>query len=242
MTWWLPPEQCYLGKLPSWGYLRQQSFLSTSLSLCLPLSLSLPPLPWSPELCKPTAWETLPPGYPRHLKLTISKTTYILPSSESATLLSPLIHEQESPTIHLLPTLETQSPWLLFLHHSASHQFCLYDDKTASWNQQFLSVPLLTTATMTNPFLSISLTTLTWTSPVHFILLLTTFPCCLTTPRIKTNFWTRLTESFQFSGCCLPDFPSSGSPYKIPKTGQLKQQTSSRSQLKRLESPKSSIR
>ena len=154
----------------------------------------------------------------------------------------PPVHEQESPTIHLLPTLETQSPWLLFLHHSASHQFCLYDDKTASWNQQFLSVPLLTTATMTNPFLSISLTTLTWTSPVHFILLLTTFPCCLTTPRIKTNFWTRLTESFQFSGCCLPDFPSSGSPYKIPKTGQLKQQTSSLSQLKRLESPKSSIR
>lgn len=163
MTWWLPPEQCYLGKLPSWGYLPQQS-----LPLCLPLSLSLPPLPWSPELCKPTAWETLPPGYPRHLKLTISKTTYIFPSSESATLLSPLIHEQESPTIHLLPTLETQSPWLLFLHHSASHQFCLYDDKTASWNQQFLSVPLLTTATMTNPFLSISLTTLTWTSPVPF--------------------------------------------------------------------------
>ena len=80
----------------------------------------------------------------------------------------PPVHEQESPTIHLLPTLETQSPWLLFLHHSASHQFCLYDDKTVSWNQQFLSVPLLTTATMTNPFLSISLTTLTWTSPVPF--------------------------------------------------------------------------
>lgn len=113
MTWWLPPEQCYLGRLPSWGYLPQQSlplYLSLSLPPSLPLSLSLPPLPSSPELCKPTAWETLPPRYPRHLKLTISKTTYILPSSESAPLPSLPVHEQVSPMIHLLPTLETQSP------------------------------------------------------------------------------------------------------------------------------------